>query len=331
MKTLFKILGGAVLLVLVLAGSVLAWLAFRSPDMRPPSTETIAATPERLARGRYLAHHVSGCMACHSSIDCSRYACPRIPGTEGQGGHVFDAALNVPGVVCAQNLTPDRETGKGTWTDGELMRAIREGVSRDGRALFPMMPYPRLRHLSDDDVRSIVAYLRTLAPIRHEIPEPQLDFPVNLLIKFVPKPVPAPIETPDDEKDHHAYGKYLVTIGGCQDCHTPRDSKQKPVAGLEFSGGWTLRGPWGVVVTANITPHPSTYVGQANKDAFIGRFKAFAGRTRETSSAALPGRNTVMPWLDYAGMTEKDLGAIYDYLKTVKPIDKPVNPFPHGT
>lgn len=309
------------------AGSGLAWFALRPPDMRPASTEKIEATPESLARGKYLMHHVADCLACHSDHHFDRFAVPMKAGTEGQGGFPFDSKLGVPGLVQAQNITQDPETGLGAWTDGEILRATREGVNRKGEALFPMMPYEYFRSMSDEDARSIVVYLRTMKPVPHAVAKRQLDFPVNLLIKFSPKPLTGPVSSPDP-KDTVAYGKYLVTIGTCRDCHTPHDDKGQAIAGMDFSGGWEMPGPWGRVVTANITPDPDNYMGQASREEFIGRFKSFEGMDGENAPVAPPGRNTLMAWPRYAGMTPEDLGAIYDYLKTVKPIKKKVNPFP---
>jgi len=326
MKVL-KILGWIVAALALVAGSLLAWLALRSPDRRPASTEKIEATPERLARGTYLVHHVADCIACHSDFHADRFALPLKAGTEGQGGFEFDKKLGVPGVVQAQNITQDRETGLGAWTDGEILRAIREGVNRKGEALFPMMPYEYFHSMSDEDARSIVVYLRTIKPVPHTVAKRQLDFPVNLLVKFSPKPVTGPVFSPDP-KDTLAYGKYLVTIGTCRDCHTPHDDKGRAIEGMEFSGGWELPGPWGRVVSANITPETDNYMGQASREEFIGRFKSLESLNDENAPLAPPGRNTVMAWPRYAGMTREDLGAIYDYLKTVKPIKKRVNPFP---
>lgn len=86
-------------------------------------------------------------------------------------------------MVAPRNITPDKETGIGNWTDGEKIRAIREGVGRDGTTLFPMMGYERYRHMSYEDVYSFVAYLNTLAPVRNPVPRSRIDFPVSLLIK----------------------------------------------------------------------------------------------------------------------------------------------------
>ena len=107
----------------------------------------------------------------------------------GRGkGWIFPVELGLPGAVTAPNITPDRETGIGAWTDGEKIRAIREGISRDGRVLFPMMPYPNFRMMSDEDVYAIVAYMNTLPAVRNPLPVTKIDFPVSLMIKSVPQP-----------------------------------------------------------------------------------------------------------------------------------------------
>jgi len=322
-----RILARVLIALVLAAGAALAWLALRSPEQRPPSTEKIEATPERLARGQYLVVHVADCVGCHSDFHADRFALPIKKGTEGQGGYPFDKRLGVPGLVQAQNITQDPETGLGNWTDGEILRAFREGVNKKGEALFPMMPYAYFHQMSDEDARSVVVYLRTLKPIHHAVSPRKLDFPVNLLIKFAPKPVTGPIATPDP-KDSVAYGKYLVTVAGCRECHTPHDDKGQKIAGTDFSGGWLMPGPWGRVVTGNITPHPDNFMGQASREEFIARFKALEPLDSEDAPLAAPGKNTVMPWARFAGMTPEDLGAIYDYLKTLPPVQKKVVMFP---
>ena len=214
----------------------------------------------------------------------------------------------------------------GGWTDGEVMRAIREGVDRKGEALFPMMPYEHMRSMSDEDVKSVIVYIRTLKPIHKGVPAKHIDFPVNLFVKFGPKPLDGPVTAPDP-KNHVAYGKYLTTIGGCYECHTPHDDKNQLIADKAFSGGWEMKGPWGRNFTANLTP-AGAYMSHATREEFIGRFKAFASMNATNAPATPPGRNTIMPWLPVAGMTEDDLGSIYDYLKTLKPMEHKVNTFP---
>jgi mono/diheme cytochrome c family protein len=289
--------------------------------MRPAPTEHVEASPARIERGRYLVQNVAGCLHCHSEALEDRLGSPVKPETLGRGGTAFSEAEGVPGVVCAQNITSDRETGLGAWTDGEIMRAIREGVSRDGHALFPMMPYTHYRNMSDDDVRAIVAYLRTLPPIKHKAPESKIKFPVNLLIKFTPKPLEGPVAAPDDAKDHRAYGKYLTEIGGCVICHTPHDDRGQLITGREFSGGWEMKSPHGSVVTPNLTSAPRTYLAIASKENFIGRFRAFAGIKADNAPKVGPGQASPMPWAFYSGMSDKDLEAIYDYLKSIPPIE----------
>ncbi len=326
MKTFFKVVGIVLLAVVALAAIGVSWLARRNPPQRPPIAEKIEATPERLARGQYLVNHVSICFDCHAERTMA-YGLPVNPERKGVNGFIWDQKVGFPGVLAASNITPDPETGLGKWTDGEILRAIREGVDREGKALFPIMPYGHFRHMSDEDGKSIVAYLRTLEPLRYEKPKKSLNMPLPLVEKFEPKPLEAPIVAPA-KSDTLAYGKYLTSIASCAECHTPKDDKGQKLPGMEFAGGWEMHTPTFRVVTANITPHPSNWMGTATKEEFIGRFKAFAHVNASNAPAAQPGKNTLMPWLTYSGMTEEDLGAIYTYLKTVKPIEKKVNPFP---
>jgi len=326
MKTFFKVLGILVLVILVVAALGVGYLMMKKPAQRPASAEKIEATPERLARGQYLVHHVSLCLDCHSEHVLA-YALPVKPGREGVGGFVWDAKIGFPGTLAASNLTPDFETGLGRWSDGEILRAMREGVDREGKALFPIMPYAHYRNMSDEDAKSIVAYLGTLKPQRYEKPAKKLNPPLNFVEKFAPAPLAGPVAAPD-RSNRLAYGKYLTQIGACVECHTPKDDKGNAIPGKEFAGGWEMHTPWFRVVTANITPHPSTFVGRATKEEFIGRFRAFANFTAENAPPAPKGRNTLMPWIELSGMTDEDLGAIYDYLKTVPPVADKVNPFP---
>jgi hypothetical protein len=324
MKTFLKIV---VAIAVVIAG-LAAWLTVKKPASRPASTEKIEITPQRLARGRYLVEHVSACLDCHSDHTV-RFSFPVKAGTEGEGGYIFDKKLGFPGVVAAQNITPDPQFGLGQWTDGEILRAMREGVDRNGDALFPMMPYEHFRHMSDEDAKSVVAYLRTLKPIHKGVPAKHLDFPVNFIVKFIPKPLDGPVSAPA-KTDRVQYGAYLAQIGGCYECHTPHDAHNNLVESRALSGGWQMDGPWGRVVTANLTPAPYTFIGRATREEFIGRFKSFAHMTPETAPEVPQGYNTVMPWIAFSGMSDDDLGAIYDYLKSVKPIDNKVVTFPNA-
>jgi mono/diheme cytochrome c family protein len=296
---------------------------FFGPSTRPPSTATVESTPERVARGEYLAWHVAVCVDCHSPRVRDRFSMPPKKGFELAGGDCYGEELGVPGTICMSNITPDKDYGVGQWTDGELIRAIREGVSRDGRALVPFMPYPSYRFMSDEDVNAIVAYLRTVKPVSQKTPPNDFGFFVRHAFNMFPKPVEGPVQAPARTQSVE-YGGYLVKMAGCHDCHTPRgatDFKEDEA----YSGGVEFKLP-GVmnVRAANITPDPETGIGRMTREQFISRFKSFADREAVTADPISPARQTMMPWPLYAGMTEEDLGAIYDYLRTVKPLQKKV-------
>jgi mono/diheme cytochrome c family protein len=240
MKTFLKIVAGVVLAVIALLAGAVTWLTVRKPESRPASTEKVEASAAQLARGKYVVEHVADCLGCHSD-HVLKYGIPVKPGTEGQGGLVFDKNVGFPGVVAAQNITSDADFGLGRWTDGEIIRAMREGVDRNGEALFPMMPYQHFRSMSDDDANAVVAYLRTLKPVHNTVPPKHIDFPVNLFVKFAPKPCDGVVKSPDPH-DSVAYGKYLSTIGGCYECHTPHDDHNALVAEKPFAGGWEMKG-----------------------------------------------------------------------------------------
>ncbi len=321
-----KILLGIVAAAVVIVGGAAAFLGLKSPAQRPAPDIKVEATPERLERGRYLVENVSACLHCHSQGDESRWGLPYKPEVRGAGGMCLTEAVGFAGIVCATNITQHPEDGLGKWTDGEILRAIREGVDKNGQALFSLMPYDHFRNLSDDDAQAMVAYLRTLPPVPGQKPARKLKFPLPIIVKFMPQPLTGPVAAPD-KSDKVAYGRYLVNAAGCEICHTPVDKKHMPIPGKAFSGGQAF--PFekgGSVVSANITPH-ETGLGGRTRENFIALFKAYATPESHDMKVA-PNRNTPMPWLVYAGMTEEDLGAIYDYLRTVPPIENKVEKFP---
>jgi hypothetical protein len=246
-KMIFGILGG---LVVVFLGAF-AYFYFRSPSVAPPANITVDKSPERIARGKYIFTTISDCDFCHSEQDGTRLALPIIESTRGQGKLMPDTDL--PGHIYARNITPDVETGIGSWTDGEKIRAIREGISKDGHALFSIMPYQYYRYMSDYDVQSLVAYLDSLPPIKHKVPPTEVNFPDSMWMKGDPKPVEGPVKSPDPNNTLQ-YGEYLATIAHCVVCHTPywrlgREPLQGPPKGLSpvrkgrAAGGWA-RSPY---------------------------------------------------------------------------------------
>ncbi len=227
---------------------------------------------------------------------------------EGAGGDM-SVLKGLPGRVVGPNLTPDPETGAGNWSDDALARSIREGIGHDGRTLFPMMPYEHFRHLPDEDLASIVVYLRSLPAVRNPLPGTEIIFPVKYLIRSVPEPVVAAVPPPDLSNPVKR-GAYLVEIGVCADCHTPQD-KGQPLAGMEFGGGQVFEGPWGRVATSNLTPDPSG-IPYYDEALFVQTLRTGYVRARELKQ--------IMPWHEYRNMTDDDLKSIFAYLKTIKPV-----------
>ncbi|MCH8012916.1 MAG: c-type cytochrome [Candidatus Marinimicrobia bacterium] len=291
----------------------------------PPRDIAVEITPERLTRGEYLAKHVTRCVYCHSGLDWNYYAggLPK-PGTEGGGGwhETVNEGLIGSYDLYFPNITP---AAIGNWTDGELIRAMTEGVSKDGKPLFPIMPYERFRIMDKEDVYSIVVYIRSLDPISNTYPKKK----VKRLFKFIERSVPKPWEpqTQLDPSNSVAYGKYLSTIGDCVACHSTMTNTAQFIEGMDFAGGNEYIIPnGGIVRSANITPDLETGIGNRSKDNFIGLFKAFQEPIQLPEDSK--HGNTVMAWTAFAGMTVEDLGAIYDYLRTVKPVKNRVEKYP---
>jgi hypothetical protein len=317
---MFKRIILTVLAIAILIPAVgLAYFYLRKPAQAPPSDIHVAMTPERIARGKYLFETLGACDGCHSQRDFTRFDGPVVLAGRGRGMSLSDLIPSLPGTVVAPNITPDVETGIGGWTDGEKIRAIREGIGKDGRALFPMMPYEGFRRMSDDDVQSLVAFLNTLAPIRNPLARTKLNFPINLLVKGAPQPVGS--VPPLDPSDRVHYGERLVAIGSCQGCHT-EEVRGQPVVGKEFAGGSKFEMPGlGTVFSANITPDIDTGIGKWSEEFFLKKFYDYKDYVEHGSPKTTgPEQFTVMPWLSFAQLTPQDLGAVYAYLKTVKPL-----------
>ncbi|MGH7491117.1 MAG: c-type cytochrome [bacterium] len=322
MRTVLKVAGGIVGLVLVLGVGGFIYLHVAFPKVGEAEDLKIQPTPAMIARGKYLAHHITVCIDCHSTRDFDYFSGPLVPGTEGQGGMEFPDKI---GTFYPPNITA---AALGDWSDGEILRAFTSGVNKNGEPLFPFMPYPIYSRLSEEDARAIVAYLRTLPPIPNEVPRTKLNFPLSLIVRTIPKPYqPQPSPPPSDAL---AYGKYLNTIAGCQFCHTPIDDKGAPIAEMDFAGGQEFRLPWGEVVRTanNITPENDTGIGAWDEAYFTGRFREYADSSGAHIPVAKGEGNTVMPWTLYAGMTDEDLKAIYAYLRSITPIRNEVDKHP---
>ena len=227
--------------------------------------------------------------------------------------------------IYAKNITP---AAIGNWTDGELYRLITAGVNKNNEALFPLMPYLSYSIMDPDDVQSIICYIRTLKPVSNNVPESKLNFPLNYIVRTMPKD-PAPMKRPP-ESDRVNYGHYLARLAGCSDCHTPM-AKGEPIPGKEFAGGNEfVISNYGTVRSANITPNKNTGIGNWTEDFFVERFKYYDNPEKKYIKINPGELQTYMPWTLFAGMKENDLRAIYSYLKTLKAVDNRVIKFtPH--
>jgi mono/diheme cytochrome c family protein len=308
LKRVVLVVVALVVLLVLLGGGALAWVAFAFPRVAAAPSTAIDATPESLARGAYLFNHVCGCVDCHSRRDPAKLSGPVVAGTAGQGGQAFGANEGIPGTIYARDITP---AAIGGWSDGELYRCLTVGVTKDGTALFPLMPYQSYATMTRGDVEALIAYTRTLAPIANAVPARSLSFPMNVIVKTIPHDAEQPERAPTPA-DGVAYGKYLVTAASCIHCHTPSHHGAL-LAGREFSGGVPFRLGGAVVRSANLTPDQATGIGAWTRDQFIARFT----QGPETQGPAPAGYDTPMPWTSYAGMTPGDLGAIYDYLRAL--------------
>lgn len=321
MKKVFRIALYVFGIIILLIAGLLTYVKTALPNVGPAPEIKITATPALIERGHYLANSVAVCMDCHSTRDWSKFAGPADPATWGKGGETFDQTFGFPGAFYSRNITP---AGIGSWTDGEVYRAITSGVSKDGSALFPVMPHPNYGKMATEDIYAIIAYLRTLKPIENKVPQSVPDFPMNFIINTIPaKANPQAIP---DTADKVEYGKYLLNAAACSECHTKQEKGQK-IPGMDYAGGFEFPIATGIVRSPNITSDKETGIGDWSETAFINRFKMYADSSY-TPAKIGPGEfNTVMPWAMYATMKREDLAAIYAYLQTVTPIKNTVVKF----
>jgi mono/diheme cytochrome c family protein len=313
------LLGVGILLLLLLIGaiSMVGWQVVLGPKARAVTGRTFEKTEARRARGEYLVENVVACFHCHSEPDPTNPALLPKPGMKGAGWLMPIPEL---GRVVAPNITQDVETGIGGWTDDEIARAIQEGVNKSGHALFPIMPYMSFRDMDDEDLASIVVYLRTVPAVKNNIERTKLIFPMNLIVKTMPMPLashepkPAPVRSPVER------GEYIVTkLSGCGDCHTPQGDKGAPMPGMTMAGGSqfpNLLDNNKPIHSLNITPDPSG-IAHYDEALFIQTF-----RTGQVVSHTI---SPIMPIENYKGMTDGDLKDIFAYLQTLPKVQHRVS------
>jgi mono/diheme cytochrome c family protein len=256
---------------------------------RPLYPITADLSSAGLARGEYLVRDLMACGDCHAGEQGGWP--PAGYSQEIRQGPIYILA-SVP------NLTPDMETGLGSWTDAEIARAIREGIDKDGYELESMPAY-NYHILSDADVAAIVGYLRSLEAVRSQIPEMQGNLPAKVLsalgvlgLPSVGETIAAPQETPAAGTPE--YGAYLASLAGCRDCHSQ-----------DFTGGPVPFAEPGTPFAPNLTSNSE--ISRWTEAEFIQTIQNGVTPTGRTL-------NEAMPWKAYGNIAEEDLAAIYRYL-----------------
>jgi len=258
-------------------------------------TATQAETP--LERGEYLVEVIAACGNCHSKV---------APEAEDRSMHLAGGfPIKQPGMVAnPPNITQDEETGIGAWTDEEIIKAIREGIRPDGRVLGPPMPFVLYRDISDEDAAAMVAYLRTVKPVRNSTESSTYEFPLPPAWGPPVENVPHP-----DQSNMVEYGAYLAgPLGHCVECHSAPDANGVPdIEHALGAGGFVIYGPWGASVAKNITP-------TGLKDKSDAEIKTLITTgIRADGSAMMPP----MGFSYYARLTDEDLDAIVAYLRSL--------------
>ena len=296
------------LVVLAVAGAILSvGYTVRKDRAKAPTTSVkFERTPARLERGRYIVESTAHCFQCHSDVDYSKPGAQPKPGKKGAGAVFAEDGMEW---LVAPNITPDVETGAGSWTDEQFARAIREGIGHDGRRLFPVMPYMNFRNMSDEDLASVITYIRSIEPVRNKLPKTQIPEPAKAAIP-PHEPLVAQVSGPAPYNQFER-GKYIVTLGNCVTCHTPMTPQGQPMMKMAFAGGFHLKGSWGDVYSANITPDP-TGISYYDEALFI--------RTMRTGHVGARKLNYVMPTGYFKNMTDEDLKAIFAYLRRLRPV-----------
>jgi mono/diheme cytochrome c family protein len=263
------------------------------------------AAPSRagteLDRGRYLVETVAACGNCHTPKGPNG----PLPGKKLAGGDIIkheDFTAAVP------NITPDPETGLGSWTDQQILTALREGRRPDGSLIGPAMPFQSYRDLADEDVKAIIAYLRVVPPVYNTYTVKSRYY----------RPFPASwgppvehVEAPSRD-DQVAYGGYLAgAVARCMDCHTERRPGEPGRLG---AGGKPFFGPWGISVSANLTADKTSGLGEWTEAEIERAIRS--GIARDGHKLSPP-----MPFAAYEHLSADDMAALIAYLRSLPAVE----------
>ena len=316
-----KILASVVVLALAGLAAYVARTWDRTYDAPLPEVR-ISSDPAVLARGEYIVYGPAHCIECHSgSFDALEKLSEGVQ-VPLSGG--LRLGLGPLGAVYSKNLTPDKETGIGRYSDAQIARMMRWSVRPDGRAsLDPMMPFG---DMGEDDLVAVISYLRAQPPVRNLVPPNEWTLMGKVVKSFVGIAKPRTSINPPQTAPQGVTkerGEYLARyVADCAGCHTPRDPNTFVATGPDFSGGFEMEpavlpgaDPTVWFRTPNITPKAgSALMKFPDRDTFIARFQK-GGRQHAGSP---------MPWEAFARMTTEDIAALYEYLHSLAPVDGPV-------
>jgi mono/diheme cytochrome c family protein len=264
-----------------------------------------AAAQTPVERGIYLVNAVMACDGCHT---------PRGPGGFNMekrfsgGSQTWDTPAYT---VKGSNITPDRETGIGSWSADDLKRSLTDGVRPNGVPLAPQMPYAFYKILTPGDLDAVVAYVRSVQPVRNEVQAP--NYKAAMHTELIPAAEKAMAE--EALRDPVKRGFYLATIAHCMECHSRRPDGTQDFRNGLGKGGHEMTGPFGAVTVSNITSHPKSGIG-AWSDAEIKRALTH-GVSRDGRAFKLPMARQVY----FSKMTDEDLNAIVAWVRTIPPIE----------
>jgi mono/diheme cytochrome c family protein len=302
-----KILKWTLIVVLVIIAGVTLTTIFRQHLKYDAPYPNIKASTDSaiIARGKHLVVGPAHCIDCHSPLPNKDSLLNHGQEVLPVGGFAFDLPF---GKFYTRNLTPDKETGIGNMTDGEIARVLRYSVKKNGEAVLPFMPF---QDLSDEDLTAIISYLRSVKPVKNKVPDHNYNLVGNLIKAFMIKPV-GPATTPPiavKADTTVAYGRHMVmAVANCNECHTKRDGIGNFV-GAPLAGGTVFEEKGHpTLISPNLTPDPTGRITNWSQESFIKRFRL---------GKLIPYSH--MPWEAFGRMTDTELIAIYKYLKTVKP------------
>lgn len=319
MKLILKIIAWLLGIIVVAGIGLFAFVQFTwDKDFDAPYPAITASKDSAvLARGEYLVYGPMHCSHCHVSMD----KLDRIEAGEKlplSGG--FGLEMGPMGTYWAPNITPDEETGIGKYTDGEIARALRHGVKRSGKMMFPFMPF---QNMSDEDLTAVISFLRSQEPVKNQMQASTAGPVTKALLAFGMFKPEGPKGTPPKSVAQEAtaeYGKYVaVSLSNCMSCHTSFDEMSGQFNGPEFAGGFYFKpdafSKGYSFISPNLTPHEGTGIMTFwSEDEFVERFKR--GRVHAGSP---------MPWGAFKNIDETDLRAVYKFLRTLPPSDNKID------